>query len=611
MAVLSRNEACDGQTQRCPFLSKALTHPALPLWLAIVSVLLTLPSLTVGWVADDHFHRLRILGSPKLPEVPSGGKDLFAFADGNPERIRRYMDRGLWPWWAVPHIRASFWRPLTVWTHRLDYSLWPDRPVLMHAHSITWLAALTAVTTVLYRRILGVTWTAGLAALFYCIDDARGMPVGFLANRNAIVSAFFGMLAILAHHRWRTRGSNAAASLASLLLLASLLSSEAGVGTVAYLAAYALCLEQGSWRRGLLTLLPYAVVLAGWRAAWTWTGHGIKGVGLYVDPLTEPIRFLWEAIQRAPILLLGQLGFPPSDLYLIALMFGFVVVLWLMAVLFLIWFGVALWPLLRCDRVAWFWTVGMVLALVPICATFASDRMLFFVGLGAFGLLSQFLTGAVRPPGVGDEIHVPNVPSSVLKPRRRWGTRSLPIFLLIVHGFVAPVGLLARSAMPVGPKSIMASMLVQTLMDESVEHQTVVLVTAPVAFATTYLPVTRALDGLPVPAQVRLLAPYQPPVVVTRPDSRTLVIRPKDGYLKHPLDQLARGPAYPMELHQVVTLIGMTAEVNSLTEDGRPESVTFRFDVSLEDPCLRWLNWTGHDYEGFTVPAIGESVSLP
>lgn len=142
-------------------VKRILSCRALPLWLGCLSALLTLPSLGVGLVADDLSQRLRFIGSPKLPEIAARPGDMFTFADGDPVQTRRLMDRGFWPWWTVDTILASFWRPLTVLTHRLDYWLWPNEPVLMHAHSIDWLAVLSAVVTVLYRRVMGVAGRRG------------------------------------------------------------------------------------------------------------------------------------------------------------------------------------------------------------------------------------------------------------------------------------------------------------------------------------------------------------------------------------------------------------------------------------------------------------------
>ena len=37
-----------------------------------------------------------------------------------------------------------------------------------------------------------------------------------------------------------------------------------------------------------------------------------------------------------------------------------------------------------------FFGCAMLLAVIPICATFSMDRLLMFVGIGAFGLLARF-----------------------------------------------------------------------------------------------------------------------------------------------------------------------------------------------------------------------------
>ena len=103
---------------------------------------------------------------------------MFRFFHGDPGRTGRLMDLGLYPWWTYPGLKAEFLQALTVLTHRLDYALWPDSPVLMHAHSLLWLGAAVAATAAFYRRMLGATWVAGVAALLFAVDDARGRPSG-------------------------------------------------------------------------------------------------------------------------------------------------------------------------------------------------------------------------------------------------------------------------------------------------------------------------------------------------------------------------------------------------------------------------------------------------
>ena len=187
------------------------------------------------------------------------------------------------------------------------------------------------------------------------------------------------------------------AVLGPALLTLSLLSKEEGIATVAYLVAFAIVLDEASWPRRILALAPYAIVIIAWRLCWSYLGYGVCAPGPYVDPLREPLRFAPSFLNNAPILLLGQFAAPPAD---VSLLLDPVMRRWLCAGA---WVFVALivaaWlPLLRRDRVARFWALGMLLALIPLCTTFPADRMLLFVGVGAMGLMVQFLLWLLADP---------------------------------------------------------------------------------------------------------------------------------------------------------------------------------------------------------------------
>ena len=66
---------------------------------------------------------------------------------------------------------------------------------------------------------------------------------------GAALVGVVGVLAIIAHDRWRCHGRRLSAVFAPLLLVASLLSAEAGIGTVAYLFAHVVFLDRATWRR--------------------------------------------------------------------------------------------------------------------------------------------------------------------------------------------------------------------------------------------------------------------------------------------------------------------------------------------------------------------------
>ena len=182
-------------------------HRRLPLFLSLLAVFLASPALWTGWQLDDLYHRWILLGHPVGEGLLWSGWELFTFLDGEAARTRHLMDLGLLPWWTLEDIRLAFWRPLAVLTHRVDYLLWPMSAAAMHVHSLLWFGAVVAAATVFYRRIFGGYGVAGLAALFFAVDDAHALPASWIANRNALLGTFFGLACLVAHHHWRSKGS--------------------------------------------------------------------------------------------------------------------------------------------------------------------------------------------------------------------------------------------------------------------------------------------------------------------------------------------------------------------------------------------------------------------
>ena len=570
----------------------------LPAVAAILAVVLALPALSVGWLLDDYYHRAVLLEIPRFRELLGPPAEMFRFFRGDPVRMGRLIDLGLFPWWTDPNIKAEFLQALTVLTHRLDYILWPDSPVLMHAQSLFWLGAAVAAAAAFYQRIMGPTWVAAVAALLFAVDDARGTTAGFLANRNVLIAATFGFSALSFHDRARKDRSRTSAFLAPLLLLAALFTKEEGIGTCAYLAAYALFVDRAGWRRGCLTLLPYTAVVVGWRVVRSAWGYGVWNMGVYVDPLTEPGRFAAAVVQRAPILLLGQWTPIPAESVVVLRPF-LAGLLWWVSVSFLglILFVIA--PLLRHDRLARFWAVGMLLAVIPVCAAFPMDRLLTFVGLGAFGLLARYWAFVFGHPG--------DAPSS-----RSWRIVALSMawFFVAVHAVIAPIALPFRAANPMGPRRVENRLYVHTQLGPEIGDQTLVIVNAPSAAHAGYTIFRRALSGQPVPQHTRVLAPAIPAVTIRRLDERTLAIRPARGYLDHVMDRLFRTERRALVLGEQMKLSGMTVEITELTPDGRPAEAVFRFHERLDSPSLRWLCFRGNHFEPFMPPPIGREATI-
>jgi hypothetical protein len=569
-----------------------------PVNVAILTVALALPALGAGWFLDDYLHRSIMLEDSRLRELIGPPAEMFRFFRGDPVRTGRAMDIGIYPWWTDPTLKAEFLQALTVLTHRLDYALWPDSPALMHAQSLFWLGTAVCAVATFYRRMLGATWVAAAAALLFALDDARGTTVGFIANRNVLVAATFGVSALICHDRFRHKGSHMAALAAPLLFAAALFSKEEGIGTCAYLAAYGLFVDPRGRGRGCLALLPYVVVVVVWRTLRSSWGYGVHNMGLYIDPLTDPGPFLAAVVERAPIILLGQWSPVPGETAVL-LHPPFLGLFWWAAVVLV---GLLFWvnsPLLLRDRQACFWTAGMIFATIPVCATLPMDRLLTFVGIGACGLLAQFWEF------VFDR-------SSVM-PRSRWWrmpARAMAWYLVVVQGVLAPLACPVRAANPVGPQWVHARLLVRTPLGPSIGEKTLVIVNAPIPIQAGYIIFLQLLSGQPVPQHTRVLAPAVPAVTIRRVDEHTLEIRPKGGYLDLPLDRVFRNERRPMAEGQEVKLTGMTARVTAVTADGRPAVATFRFDEPLESPSFVWLCYRGKTYESFVPPAVGKETRI-
>jgi len=614
-------------------IKTALEHRYFPAVLAVVTVMVMLPALKAGFIQDDLFHRAKLLEPSELPErfydmrlsppdsgtLPGVLRDMYAIVPTERDH-EAFKDFGLLPWWTSEDFRGSNWRPLTALTHWLDYQLFPNSPVLMHAHSLIWFAAVIFLAAILYRKLLGPVWIAGLAALFYMIDDSNYFPAMWIANRNLLLSLFFSIFVLLMHHRWRQQKSVYAAVTAPFLLLLALLSTEAGIATFAYLFAYALIIESGSRRRRALSLVPSFIVIVIWRIIYNALDYGARGSGFIIDPGHEPLRYAWAVVKRAPVLLSGQWGWQPAEMFNL---FSDYARRWnlLAAAAFLLLILIVFLPLLRKNRVALFWFVGMMLCILPISATSPMNRNLLFAAIGAFGLTAQFIGGLFLK-----ESWVPKT--------RYW---LVPAWIVCVTLLFINI-IIAGGTRVIAPKRISSIFntfysTVDVGSQPDIENKTVVVVNAPHPFLFLGLPVMRAYENKALPERTRILVPGFVPLEVTRTGEKTLLLKAQTGNILSPetsredfklnfvyfydeFNSLFRPEDLPFRAGEQVELTGMSVEVIDVDRKGQPTQVLFRFAVSLDDPSLSWLQWNWKkggfgSYSRFNVPAVGEKTYIP
>ncbi|MGB0646528.1 MAG: hypothetical protein ACPGQS_05090 [Bradymonadia bacterium] len=540
------------------------------MWLPL---LLLAPSVFSGLLIDDYFHqailedRLREFGVDVNPVA-----HLFSFLPNEPAFRAMVSDFGFVPWWAPDGVRAEFFRPVTALTHMLDYWLWPSIPVLHHVHSLLWTVGACFSVRLLYRTT-GMPMSAlGIAILFFVVDDAHAMPSMWLANRNILLAVTFGCLSMVNFVNWR-QGKKSSHWMC-LFLLISLLSAEGGVATLGYMVGWGLVFERG-WRARLSALVPPIVIIVVWRILYNSLGYGEWGTGVYTDPMSDPIGFAGGLLQRLPILMLGQWLQVPTEVCTVLPSS----VMWIVSGLGAVVLGLIARQMARLLRevpMARFWAVGMILSLIPVCATIPMNRLLYFSSIGGFAVLGLHLSHLLSP---------------------------LRSFWFVLHGPVA-VALCLLNAFTIDALKHSAELPFRAFPKGVTQAQSVIYLSG-VALPASFGIIMRMVKSQSLPKRMTVLSHGTQDNLVERVDEYTLSITAKKGWLYLPVDRMFRSEREPF-VHQFSGIDLFDSRVVTRTEDGRPKQVHFRFQFPLEDARYRWVCFELMSLFECTPPKVGE-----
>ena len=578
-------------------VKKKLESPRARWVILLASTLLVLPSAGTRLVFDDHLQVLMRTPEGPIPGIPYAPFDLFAFA--RPGALNDVLiDRGLLlPWWTDPQLLVAFFRPLSSLTHVIDGWLWPGSVRMMHLHSVAWFAVLLGVVAAVYRRFMLPAWLAGFAFLLYAIDDTHGATVSWIANRNALIASTFGLVTFLFHDRWRQTKTRRWAALALGSFVVGLLAGEAAIGACAYIGAYAIFVDRADRRSRVLSFVPYAAIIVLWRAAYQWVGYGARGSDAYLDPGRDPAAFLARLPERIALLLQGQLGAFSADLWfwspsevtptVVAAAFVTTAV-----------FAVVVFPLLKTDAMARFWAAGAMGAIVPSASSIPGDRLLVLPGIGVMALLALAFAAFLerRAPFAGKGRTLLAVPLVLFLLRR---SVSAPLML----------PLRAHSMEAVARLTDFAADAVQAAPD--VAHRTVIVLNPPVNVLASYVGLTLATRGAPVPRHLRWLASAQSELTITRLSDRVLRVQPAQGFFSHWTDRLYRSHRNPLNPGERVTLAESTVTIGPTMPSGAPAYADFEFREPLESPEYLWLKWNGDTCVPSPPPRVGEKLVFP
>jgi len=579
-------------TALAAWLRAALASPRIIAWATALAALLSIPVLFHGFRGDDHTLRGFLLHVPPWAEWAKSPIELFTFFDGDPARTRSLIDHGVAPWWTDPSLRIMFFRPLSAFTHWLDFRLWPTSAALMHLQTVGWYLVLVFASGTLYRRVLGAGWIAGFATLAYALDNNHGLLVEWISNRNALIASAFSVAALIFHDRARRERKARFALISAASFALGLLGGEVALGAVGYLVGYALFLDEAPLRARVASLTPHFVVLAAWLIAYRVGGFGAHGSGIYVDPGRSPFTFLQVALKHIPLLLQGELGGLPPDILIFVPRPSPLIYVGAVALLSVVL--IALWPLRRDARARFFGT-GALLSTIPAAATFPAGRLMILAGLGLLGLVALVVSGVVDRtrtwrPGPA-----------------RWAAIYMAAWVGGGHLFASPLLFVIASHQMVILEQIVARYGDALLEAPELARQRVIVVNAPDTFFTYYVMGMRITAGRVAPGTMMVIGAGTRGMELSRRDARTLVVRSDEGFYRGATDLLTRSLDTPMPVGTQVALTGVTVEVTKTNEAGVPTEAVFAFVNPLEDESMRWVEWREKTFMPFVFPKEGET----
>ena len=307
---------------------------------------------------------------------------------------------------AVGHAFTTFhagnWHPLTWLSHMTDVELFGLNPVAHHAVNVA-LHGLNAVLVFLWLATLtGTTWRAAFAAALFAVHPLRVESVAWVAERKDLLSAAFGLLALLSWTRW-TRASGPLARLGALACFALALLAKPMLVTLPFLLLLLdywplgrLRSRADLWPRVREKLAFFALSLGSCAVTLAAQASGIGRAGpalrlsnvVLAYPAYLELAF-WPA--RLAVVYPYRGAIPSSEVILAASLFAAITLL-------------ALWQARRRPwlLVGWLWFAGMLvptLGLVRVGVQAYADRYTYlpFVGL-ALALTFSFAELVDRAP---------------------------------------------------------------------------------------------------------------------------------------------------------------------------------------------------------------------
>lgn len=593
-------------------------------WIAAVIVftlLLRLDVVAGPLLADDWDHYAMYAGIYPRARDPL---DRFRFVSADAEDRKALLDAGRLPWWTDPDIHLAVFRPLSSALTELDFSVLHGAhvPAILHLHSIVWWIVLIVGVAGLFRQLFPPL-AAAIAVLLYVLSNCHGVPLAWIANRSEIVAIALVVWGLRAHVAWRCGGSRWGRAIALLLVALGLLAGEHALGPLAYFVAFE-ATSRKPIRKHVQALLPIAALVTVYLALRSLLGYGVAGSSFYIDPFSDPRRYVSTLLPRMALLFcdlvfgwsaewsiagppwlgnLHDLKALPEHWLALPSVRAVQLALGVLAML------LVLVAVIRSKRASGRWQtvhwllLGAVGSLLPVSGVLPMSRLTMAAAIGldaTFGWLAWQLVhgfqfwlrharlraaGAVLAVALLGLLHVVFASARARTEARYYAIRAHSDELWVLRAELPPTEL---------------------------HDKHVIIISAPDWAAQFGLPFIRHLHGLEMPASSEVLSAASN----SRHELSRIGTNIFDLRLWHAhadpafLNSVYRHGSSSFRLGDVLQCARFEVRVLA-TEEGEPTWLRFEFPVSVDDARYVFLYSSPHGLIRMTPPSVGTTLHLP
>jgi hypothetical protein len=547
-------------------------------WVApLLGMLLSLPSLFSGYIADDHLMIQNVIDNS--PYIKQPVLEYFTLISSDTEAAY-YRDKGIVGWWTPDQFRIKFFRPLACLVHAAYLKFFPNTPALMHLSLIILYGILILITALLLKRFSSSALVTGSGLLLFAVNDTHAYTAGWISGHNTLLSCIFGYAAILFFDKWYRNKWKAGYVYTILLFILSLISSEGGLALTGYLFSYTIFLFTGKIGSRIKTLTPFILISAAYLLFYSIHHYGVIGSDIYIEASAFPIFTLYTIINNTIVLTVSQLlSFPPLGLVLGSSIWGEIA-----ALIILVSLGFVFRKFFFRNRKALFFGVGMTLSIIPFTLSGTQDRVLLWAGFGAAGLLAEFCAYQLDTISknkfqsiTGKIVLFNNVFLSLLF--------YIPIlfFFLIIENSAGTI-------------------------EKTVKNQNTIVFNSPMDIFFMYPAALRTEKREKWPEHVHCLYNGADTLIITRTGEKTLQARVPDGWFLTAMERFSRADRFKFRQDDTINLSLMDIAIVKVTPDGRPETVDFTVKAELNE--IAWMKWEGNGPVPCTIPELGQEMRI-